>query len=154
MEFDGYLRRQRRRHRAFRAHSLQRMLQSPTAPDLPRDLRHFSAPSTPSASIELEDAKGVSATLMFDGVSEHASLKRGFVVFDSAVAERHLTDTGPLGFTPTGFDVFAEIARGYTILQSMLTADIQCRKRRRTIFTSPLSARRLPHPKWRLTLAG
>jgi hypothetical protein len=34
-------------------------------------------------------------------------LQRGFAVFDSAVADRHLTE-GELGFSPIGFDIFAE----------------------------------------------
>jgi hypothetical protein len=103
--------------------------QHPIYPDIFDDSANYS---TPSACIEVEDENGAAVTLAFDNVTEHATLKRGFVVFDSAVAERHLKDTGPLGFTPTGFDVFAEIARAYSVLQSMLTADIERRKRENT----------------------
>ena len=99
--------------------------QHPIYPDIFDD----AAPSTPSACIDIEDEEGASTTLRFDGLSEHAVLKQGFCVFDSAVAERHLTDAGPLGFTPTGFDIFPEIARSYSVLQSMLMSDIQRRKR-------------------------
>jgi hypothetical protein len=102
--------------------------QHPIYPDIFDD----AAPSTSSACIEIQDTKGVLTTLPFDGVSEHAILKQGFCVFDSSVAQLHLTDTGPLGFTPTGFDIFPEIARGYSVLQSMLTADIQRRRRENT----------------------
>jgi hypothetical protein len=104
------------------------------------DIFDDAAPLTPSASIEVEDDKGVTITLTFDGVAEHAALKRGFVVFDSAVAERHLTETGPLGFIPTGFDIFAEMARGYTVLQSMLIADTQRRKRENTFHLAFIGA--------------
>jgi energy-coupling factor transporter ATP-binding protein EcfA2 len=96
------------------------------------DIFDDSASGTPSACIEVEDETGTVVPLMFDSVTEHAPLKRGFVVFDSAVAERHLRDTGPLGFTPAGFDIFAEMARGYSVLQSKLAADIERRKRDNT----------------------
>jgi hypothetical protein len=99
------------------------------------------APTSPSANIVVENENGASVTLRFDGLTEHASLKRGFVVFDSAVAERHLTDTGPLGFTPTGFDIFAEIARGYGVLQSKLTVDIQRRRRDNTFHLAFIGAK-------------
>lgn len=113
--------------------------QHPIYPDVFDD----SAPSSPSVKIEVEDEGGVCTTLTFDGDSEHASLKRGFVVFDSAVAQRHLADIGPLGFTPVGFDIFAEMARGYSVLQSRLAADIQRRRRENTFplaFIGPTTA--------------
>ena len=105
------------------------------------DIFDDSAPLAPSASIEIEEEGGLSVTLTFDGLTEHPSLKRGFVVFDSAVAQCHLTDTGPLGFTPVGFDIFAEMARGYAALQSMLAADIQRRKRENTFQLAFIGAR-------------
>lgn len=107
------------------------------------DVFDENAPMTPSASIELVDDKGIITKLTFDNVVEHPPLKRGFVVFDSAVAIRHLTETSPLGFTPTGFDVFAEMARGYSELQAMLAADIQGRRRENTFanaFIGPSTA--------------
>lgn len=88
-----------------------------------------NAPQVPSATIELADDAGNVTSVQFDGVTEHPALKQGFVVFDSEVAQRHLKDTGPLGFAPTGFDVFAEMARGYAALQTMLASDIQRRQR-------------------------
>ncbi|MBR1129488.1 AAA family ATPase [Bradyrhizobium iriomotense] len=91
------------------------------------DVFDEAAPSFPSAIIELVNEDGTPLSLTFDNSSEHPILKRGFVVFDSAVADRHLTETGPLGFVPTGFDVFAEMARSYAVLQSMLAADIERR---------------------------
>lgn len=93
------------------------------------DVFDDAAPDSSTALIDLVDEKGAIATVTFDVNSEHPELKRGFVVFDSAVAMRHLTDTGPFGFTPTGFDVFPEMARAYTALQTKLAADIQAKKR-------------------------
>jgi hypothetical protein len=93
------------------------------------DVFDAAAPASPSAFIDLIDEKGTIATLPFAIDTEHAELKRGFVVFDSAVASRHLTDTGPLGFTPTGFDIFPEMARAYAALQAKLAADIRTRSR-------------------------
>ncbi|MGO4134638.1 AAA family ATPase [Rhizobium brockwellii] len=93
------------------------------------DVFDENAPTTSTALLDLIDEKGKIATLTFDANSEHSELKRGFVVFDSAVALRHLTDAGPFGFTPTGFDVFPEMARAYTVLQTKLAADIQSRRR-------------------------
>lgn len=93
------------------------------------DVFDDAAPETSTALIDLVDEKGTIATVTFDVDSEHPELKRGFVVFDSAVAMRHLTETGPFGFTPTGFDVFPEMARAYTALQTKLAADIQAKKR-------------------------
>lgn len=93
------------------------------------DVFDENAPTTSSAMIDLIDENGKVATLTFDANTEHPELKRGFVVFDSAVALRHLTDAGPFGFTPTGFDVFPEMARSYAVLQTKLAADIQSRRR-------------------------
>jgi AAA domain-containing protein len=112
--------------------------QHPIYPDIFDDSANYS---TPSACIEVEDENGAAIMLAFDSVTEHASLKRGFVVFDSAVAERHLKDTGPLGFTPTGFDIFAEIARAYAALQSMLTVEIERRKRENTFSLAFIGAK-------------
>ena len=75
---------------------------------------------------------GKNLTLAFNNQTEHAALRRGFAVFDTAVAECHLRDTGPLGFVPTGFDVFGEMARGYATLQSLLASDIERRRRENT----------------------
>lgn len=96
------------------------------------DVFDENAPLSPAATIELVDENGNLLSRTFDGATQHAELKRGFVVFDSEVAERHLKDTGPLGFTPTGFDVFAEMARGYASLQTKLAADVALRKRENT----------------------
>lgn len=93
------------------------------------DVFDDAAPDSSTALIDLVDDEGNIATVTFDVNSEHSELKRGFVVFDSAVAMRHLTDTGPFGFTPTGFDVFPEMARAYTALQAKLAADIQTKRR-------------------------
>jgi hypothetical protein len=93
------------------------------------DVFDENAPQSPSATIEITDAAGNVTSLSFDGVTEHPMLKRGFAVFDSEVAQRHLKDTSPLGFAPTGFDVFAEMARGYAALQTKLAADIARRQR-------------------------
>ncbi|RYE49815.1 MAG: hypothetical protein EOP24_00820 [Hyphomicrobiales bacterium] len=96
------------------------------------DVYDENAALTPTASIELIDDAGATTTFTFDGAVEHAALKRGFVVFDSAVAKRHLTDSGPLGFNPTGFDIFPEMARAYATMASMLAADVQKRSRANT----------------------
>ena len=93
------------------------------------DVFDDAAPESSTALIDLVDEKGTISTVTVEVNSDHPELKRGFVVFDSAVAMRHLTDTGPFGFTPTGFDVFPEMARAYTALQAKLAADIQTKKR-------------------------
>lgn len=100
------------------------------------DVFDAAAPNVPSATIEVVDRQGNVTPLPFDGISEHPVLKRGFAVFDSAVAERHLTESGPLGFTPTGFDVFGEMARCYVAMQALLQADIQRRRRPHTFANS------------------
>jgi energy-coupling factor transporter ATP-binding protein EcfA2 len=93
------------------------------------DVFDANAPSLPTAMIDLIADDGTITGLSFDTTSEHSELKRGFAVFDSSVANLHLTDTGPFGFTPTGFDVFGEMARAYSVLQTKLAADIQRRRR-------------------------
>ena len=93
------------------------------------DVFDDAAPASSTALIDLVDEKGTISTVTVEVNSDYPELKRGFVVFDSAVAMRHLTDTGPFGFTPTGFDVFPEMARAYTVLQAKLAADIQSKKR-------------------------
>ena len=65
--------------------------QHPIYPDIFDD----AATPNPSACIEIEDDNGDIVPLVFDNDTEHAPLRRGFVVFDSAVAERHLKDTRP-----------------------------------------------------------
>jgi len=93
------------------------------------DVFDSNAPTTSTAMIDLIDDQEAVTPLSFDNETEHSELRRGFAVFDSAVATLHLTDTGPFGFTPTGFDVFAEMARVYSVLQAKLAADIQSRRR-------------------------
>jgi AAA domain-containing protein len=99
--------------------------QHPIYPDVFDEI----APTTPSAIIELADPTGTPVSLTFDNSTEHSVLKLGFTVFDSFVAERHLTQTDPIAFVPTGFDVFAEMARGYAALQTRLSAEIEKRTR-------------------------
>ncbi|RUW08817.1 hypothetical protein EOA46_19810 [Mesorhizobium sp. M1A.F.Ca.IN.022.05.2.1] len=86
------------------------------------DIYDGTAPRKASATIVLVDHAGNEIPLVFDGSTEHAELKKSFAVFDSSVAGKHLTDTGPLGFKPAGFDVFPEMARIYGVLAQKLAA--------------------------------
>jgi hypothetical protein len=86
------------------------------------DIYDDTAPRKASATIVLVDHAGNEIPLVFDGTTEHAELKKSFAVFDSSVAGKHLTDTGPLGFKPAGFDVFPEMARVYGVLAQKLAA--------------------------------
>ena len=100
------------------------------------DVFDIAAPDVPSATIEVVDEQGKITPLPFNGISEHPLLKRAFAVFDSAVAEMHLAQSGQLGFMPTGFDVFGEMARCYAAMQTLLLADIQRHRRPQTFANS------------------
>ncbi|WP_031193258.1 AAA family ATPase [Mesorhizobium sp. L2C066B000] len=91
------------------------------------DIYDDTAPRKASATIVLVDHAGNEIPLVFDGTTEHAELKRSFAVFDSSVAGKHLSDSGPLGFKPAGFDVFPEMARVYGLLAQKLAAAIDVR---------------------------
>jgi hypothetical protein len=68
----------------------------------------------PAADIVIR-AENIESTLRLDAKTEHADLKR-FAVFDTAVARVHLVEQNPLGFKPTGFDIFPEMARCYGLV--------------------------------------
>lgn len=91
------------------------------------DIYDEAAPRTATATIVLVDHAGTEVPLIFDGETEHAELKKSFAVFDSAVAGKHLKDTGPLGFKPAGFDVFPEMARVYGQLAQKLATGMDSR---------------------------
>lgn len=86
-----------------------------------------TAAKVATATIVLIDHTGAEVPFVFDGATEHAELKKSFAVFDSAVAGKHLKDTGPLGFKPAGFDVFPEMARVYGQLAQKLSAAVDSR---------------------------
>jgi hypothetical protein len=94
-------------------------------PILP-NIYESGAKQLPSADITIIDEQKAEKTVSFDGKSEHADLRR-IAVFDTVVARMHLVDQSPLGFTPTGFDVFPEMARVTALLTAKLTADISAR---------------------------
>jgi energy-coupling factor transporter ATP-binding protein EcfA2 len=58
----------------------------------------------------------------------HTELKR-IAMFDTAVARVHLIEQNNLGYKPTGFDVFPEMARCYGLLVQRLEESISGRKR-------------------------
>ncbi|MER9190013.1 ATP-binding protein [Mesorhizobium australicum] len=91
------------------------------------DIYDDTTPRKASATIVLVDHACNEIPLVFDGTTEHAELKRSFAVFDSSVAGKHLTDSGPLGFKPAGFDIFPEMARVYGVLAQRLAATIDAR---------------------------
>lgn len=93
------------------------------------------ADEQPAATIAIADGTQKETPLTFDGVSEHAELKR-IAVFDTAVARTHLVDQSPLGFKPAGFDVFPEMARVYTEISSRLASDIERRTKDNTFTKS------------------
>ena len=89
----------------------------------------------PAASIVIADGTQKETAFVFDGATEHADLKR-ITVFDTAVARAHLVEQSPLGFKPTGFDVFPEMARVYGQIANRLTADMERRNRENTLSNS------------------
>jgi uncharacterized protein with PIN domain len=95
----------------------------------------------PTANIVIEDGSQTETPFVFDGATEHAELKR-IAVFDTAIARKHLTETNSLGFVPTGFDVFPEMARVYSDIAHRLAVDIDHRRRENTFkqsFVAPAS---------------
>ena len=92
-----------------------------------------------TATITIEDENRNEASLSFDGKTEYEELKR-IAIFDTSVAHAHLVEQGPLGFKPTGFDVFPEMARVYSELVNRLEADIGKRRRENT-FTKSFAGR-------------
>ena len=52
---------------------------------------------------------------------EDVELRR-IAIFDTSVAHAHLAEQSPIGFTPIGFDVFAEIIRVYGEINNKLNA--------------------------------
>lgn len=80
------------------------------------------------AELTVADGDGNETHLKFDGKVEHAELKR-IAIFDTSVARTHISETGPLGFKPAGFDVFPEMARVYGELSKRLTDEIARRTR-------------------------
>ena len=89
----------------------------------------------PNASIVIADGTLKETPFVFDGTTEYVDLKR-IAVFDTAVARAHLVEQSPLGFKPTGFDVFPEMARVYGQIANRLTADMERRNKENTLTNS------------------
>jgi hypothetical protein len=95
---------------------------------MPNVYEYGSDAEEPGAQITIIDGTQQETTLEFDGSAEAGELKR-ISVFDSAVAQALLIDSGPLGFKPAGFDVFPEMARVYGQITIRLLNDIKQRTR-------------------------
>jgi hypothetical protein len=93
----------------------------PILPDVSAD----ADTARPSAELVLL-AGDTETRFLYDGETEHQELKR-IAVFDTAVARTHLVGSNPLGYSPTGFDVFPEMARCYAALVRKLEEDIAAR---------------------------
>ncbi|MDE0507894.1 MAG: AAA family ATPase, partial [Gammaproteobacteria bacterium] len=89
----------------------------------------------PAACFTIADSTGKETSFVFDGATENADLKR-IAVFDTAVARTHLVGQSPLGFKPTGFDVFPEMARVYDQISNRLSTEIGRRSRDNTLTNS------------------
>lgn len=81
-----------------------------------------------AADISVQIGSGPEQTLSFTPSTEHPILRR-ISVFDSGVATVHLNEETPLGFQPTGFDVFDEVARVITTIIATFEVDIGKRRR-------------------------
>ena len=101
-------------------------------PILPNIYEEASEATPPNAQITISDGTQRETTFELHGPHDKSDLKR-ISVFDSAVAQTHLTEQGPLGFKPAGFDVFPEMARVYGQIMLRLMAEIE-RRTRRNIF--------------------
>ena len=80
------------------------------------------------AQITTIDGTQQETTLEFGNSAETGELKR-ISVFDSAVAQALLIDSGPLGFKPARFNVFPEMARVYGQIAARLLNEIKLRTR-------------------------
>ena len=95
-------------------------------PILPNIYEDSSEAEGPGAQITIMDGSQQESMFNLDGSVESSELKR-ISVFDSAVAQTLLIDSGPLGFKPTGFDVFVEMARVYGQIAARLVNEIKRR---------------------------
>ena len=95
-------------------------------PILPNIYEDSSEAEGPGAQITMMDGSQQESMFNLDGSVESSELKR-ISVFDSAVAQTLLIDSGPLGFKPTGFDVFVEMARVYGQIAARLVNEIKRR---------------------------
>ncbi|MGI4748347.1 MAG: AAA family ATPase [Janthinobacterium lividum] len=86
----------------------------------------------PAADITVRKPNQADATFKFDGKKEHQELKR-IAIFDAEVARVHLSAPNAMGFKPTGFDIFPEMARCYDILAARLDAG-SAAKRKENVF--------------------
>jgi hypothetical protein len=102
-------------------------------PILPNIYEDGAVAEEPGAQVTTIDGSQQESVFEFDGSVESSELKR-ISVFDSAVAQALLTDSGPLGFKPAGFDVFPEMARVYGQIGVRLLSEIK-RRTRDNIFT-------------------
>lgn len=82
----------------------------------------------PIADIVVNDGSEKPRVIKFQPGVEDAELRR-VAVFDTSVARAHLAEENPLGFTPNGFDVFAEIVRVYSEINYKLNTAIQTREK-------------------------
>jgi len=89
----------------------------------------------PSADITVRDASQTRRIIKFQPGIEDVELRR-IAVFDTSVARAHLAEESPIGFTPIGFDVFAEIIRVYGKIDNKLNAAIQARQKVNTFTNS------------------
>ena len=96
----------------------------------------------PQATIVISDGDGSKKPLTLPEAKAEPDLKR-ITLFDSSVARTHLVEQTALGFKPTGFDVFPEMARVYRMLEERLEGDIRARRRENpcaSMFAGKISA--------------
>jgi formate dehydrogenase maturation protein FdhE len=89
----------------------------------------------PSADITVRYVSQTRRVIKFQPGIEDVDLRR-IAVFDTSVARAHLAEESPIGFTPIGFDVFAEIIRVYGKIDNKLNATIQARQKVNTFTNS------------------
>jgi energy-coupling factor transporter ATP-binding protein EcfA2 len=93
------------------------------------------AKGTPSCDITVKTTDQDESSVAFSVGGQTGELLR-FSVFDSSVARVHLSEQNSLGFTPVGFDIFAELIRCYREIERRLQTDIAKRRRENDFFKS------------------